>query len=107
MDKLTERDWKKIRSLKDENLNKACERILKKVTEIINREEGTPHKKYLDIRRLLKNEAEQIGRVFNDLKRSNAGLKLASWKVNGLLSDDELKEFSEGTNRFIEIYTEQ
>jgi hypothetical protein len=40
--------------------------------------------------------------MFDDLRRSNAILKLASWRSKGLLSDEELNRFSEETRLSIE-----
>jgi hypothetical protein len=51
-------------------------------------------------------EDERIALMFDDLKRSNAVLKLGAWRRYEVLSDDELKQFSEETQRNAELLSE-
>ncbi|HMA86605.1 MAG TPA: hypothetical protein VKN73_12945 [Desulfosalsimonadaceae bacterium] len=39
--------------------------------------------------------------MFDDLKRSTAVFKLAMWRQNGLLSDADVNELSESTQKSI------
>lgn len=95
--KIPEKDWKKLRSLKDATLNLACERIFLKVNELSKERGATSHKYYLKLWKLIHSEDEKIALMFNDLKRSTAIFKLAAWKINGLLSIDDFNEFSNET----------
>ena len=92
-----ERDWKKLRSTKDEKLNIACAKIFKKVEKLLKNDRKTRHERYLALWKIMRREDREIGRMFDDLKRSNATSKLIAWRQNGLLSDEELAQFSEQT----------
>ncbi len=102
MYKIPERDWKKLRSMKDEKLQIACERIFEKITPVIEVRGGESHKAYLDLWKILNKEDKKLGVMFDDIKRSSAILKIAAWKQNGLLSEEEFCQFSEETQNKIE-----
>ena len=101
MDAIAEKDWKLLRSMKDAKLNLACEQILGSVgSEIINKGNEN-HKAYLEVWKKVQAGDDDIAEMFNDLRRSNAVLKLAAWKRHGLLTQSELNEFSEETQSAI------
>ena len=97
MNSIPERDWKMLRGMKDEMLNTACERIFRKVQAIIDGRSGRTHEAYQELWKLLDAEDKKIAIMFDDLKRSNSVRKLAAWRQNGLLTDEELVRFSDET----------
>ena len=97
MSNIREKDWKIIRSMKDRVLNLACDRTLAKVSRIIENEADPAHARYLELWKILTSEDEDIAIMFNGLKRSNAITKLAKWKFHGLITDDDMKSFSQET----------
>ncbi|MCI0473774.1 MAG: hypothetical protein L0Y76_09345 [Ignavibacteria bacterium] len=101
MNDIPERDWKIIRSMKDQKLTIACNRILEKVTTIIK--DGTKGSvaRYRELWKILRNEDDTIGTMFDDLKRSNAIMKLASWQYHELVSDEEMKTFTAETQKMV------
>ena len=99
---IPERDWKKLRSLKDSALNIACERVFQKVEKLIDSREADSHKYYLKLWKVMREQDKLISLMFDDLKRSTAIIKLSAWKRNGILSDENFKEFSEETQKRIE-----
>ena len=99
---ISEKDWKKLRSLKDSALNIACERIFEKIKKLINSRGTETHKYYLKLWKMLKEEDKEISLMFDDLKRSTAIFKLAMWKKNGILSDEDFDELTEKTQQRIE-----
>lgn len=101
MNKIAEKDWKKLRAMKDEKLHMACEKIFMKINSIIEQRGGESHKAYLELWQVVHEEDKKIAIMFNDLRRGNAILKLVAWKRNGLLSDSELKEFTKETRERI------
>ena len=103
MRNIPEKDWKKMRSIKGNVLNIACERILEKVKRIIENKENNNHEAYLKLWEIMRSEDDEIAIMFDDLKRSNARIKLAAWKRNNLISDDDLKEFSEETQEYVNM----
>jgi len=103
MRSVPEADWKKLRTMKDKILQEACKKIFKKITDIIDGREHDRHKAYLDLWKTLKKEDNEISIMFDDLKRSNAIYKLAAWKRNGLVADDDWNKFSEQTRETIDV----
>lgn len=97
MSDICEKDWKIVRSMKEGILNLACERILEKVSQIIENDRITPHARYLKLWQALRSEDENIAIMFNDLRRSSAIQQLASWKLNKLITDDEMNSFTQET----------
>ncbi|WP_027360660.1 hypothetical protein [Desulforegula conservatrix] len=106
MTNIPENDWKIIRSMKDEMLNKACNTIFDKIKSIIDSKGNESHKAYLQVWHTINNEDKEIGAMFDDLKRSNAVLKLARWKINGLIDDEDLKKFGKETRDKIKAFTD-
>jgi len=105
MKPIAEKDWKLLRAMKDEKLNQACGEILRKIESEITGNENENHKSYLKVWDLVNSSDREIAEMFNDLRRSNAVLKLASWMRNGLLTEKEVNEFSEETRSTIEAIT--
>jgi hypothetical protein len=103
MNKITESDWKKLRSLKDDALDLACERIFEKIKKITDGRKGQEHKAYLNLWKLIKSEDHEISIMFDDLKRSNAFYKLAAWRLNNVISAEDFSEFSDETKQAIEL----
>ena len=60
MNSIPEKDWKKLRKLKDEKLNKACGDIRQKIEAEINGSEKDNHKVYLRVWEILRTEDKKI-----------------------------------------------
>ena len=103
MHQIPERDWKHLRTLKESVLAEACERIFEDIEDILQTRQGNEHESYLKLWKLLRHGDEDIATMFDDLRRSNALMKLASWTANNLLSDDDLQGFTEETRQRIRI----
>jgi hypothetical protein len=103
MSSVPERDWKRLRAMNDELLNLACERIFEKVQSLIAQRGEKSHEAYLRLWQLLGAEDDQISAMFDDLTRSRAIYNLAAWRRNGLLTDEELAQFSEQTRETIRL----
>ncbi|MFC1890093.1 hypothetical protein ACFL4G_10090 [Thermodesulfobacteriota bacterium] len=103
-----ESDWKKLRDMKGDVLHFACERIFAKIEDVMRERKGKEHEAYRKLWRLLKEEDREIAIMFDDLKRSNAIRKLAAWKHNGVISDEDFSAFSDETqqsaNALVEIF---
>ena len=61
------------------------------------------HQCYLKVYALIRNRNQTMARTFNDPKRSMAIIQLANIIGEGLLTDDELKEFSAETRESVEV----
>jgi len=105
MKAIAEKDWKLLRALKEEKLNKSCGDILGRIDTEIKKKGNENHKAYLKVWEIVDSGDNEIAEMFNDLRRSNAVLKLVAWKRNGLLTEKELNEFTEETRSSIEAIT--
>ena len=101
-----EKDWKKVRTLKDAALNVACERIFQKVERLMESRGAESYKYYLKLFDLIREQDKEISLMFDDLNRGTAIFKLSVWKRNGILSDENFREFSEETQARIESFCE-
>ena len=106
MRSIPEKDWKKLRAMKEDVLNITCERIFEKLEEIMEKREGKEHEAYLQLWKLLKQEDRKISIMFDDLKRSNAIHKLAAWKHNRVISEVRFAEFSDETQQTVKVLNE-
>jgi hypothetical protein len=97
MSEILEKDWKKIRAIKDEKLNAVCADILGEINQEIKNKEENNHKAYLNIWDIVNTRDKDIVDMFNDLRRSNAVYKLALWYKKGYVTEKELNEFSKET----------
>ena len=50
-------------------------------------------------------EDKEIAIMFDDLKRSNAMSKLASWRRNDLLTEEMFEQFSDETKKTITVWS--
>jgi len=103
---IAEKDWRRLRAKRDDKLNRACENILSRVKAAFPEQPSGNHAAYLAIWDLIHEGDAGIGEMFDDLKRSTAVFKLAAWHRHGLLSEDELKEFSDETQAIIRSINE-
>lgn len=99
---IPEKDWKKLRALKETAINIACERIFHKINVLIESRGSESHQYYLKLWKLMRTEDKEIGLMFDDLKRSTAIFKLATWKRNGILSGDDFEDLTEETQKRID-----
>jgi len=95
MREIKESDWKILRQVHKEALERFCEQILSEVERINSDSAKSFHKRYLDIWKVLQRRDKELGETFNDLRRSTAFTQLASMKARGLLTEDEFSRFSE------------
>lgn len=99
MKQIAEKDWKKLRDMKDEMLGIACELIFLKVEKISENRHGREHEAYIDLFKLIKKEDKKIALMFDEVKRSNAIRILAAWKYHKVISQEKFAEFSDETRQ--------
>lgn len=107
MNSVPESDWKKFRAMKDELLDTACARVLKKIKALIEDGHEENHTTYLKLWKTIKQEDLKIADMFDNPKRSNAILKITALVTHGLIDENTLEAFSKETRKrvrdFIEI----
>lgn len=97
MSSVPEKDWKRLISLKEKLLNYACENLFRRIEQISSSRKNREHGAYLELWHEIRKEDDAIAEMFNDLKRSNAVFKIAALRHYGVLSDEQLAQFSQET----------
>ena len=97
MSSVSEKDWKRLVSLKENLLNYACENLFRRIEQISSSRKNREHEAYLELWNEIRKEDDAIAEMFNDLKRSNAVFKIAALRHYGVLSDEQLAQFSQET----------
>lgn len=72
MRQIKESDWKLLRQLHSEALERFCKQILLEIERINSDSAKSFHRKYLDIYEVLLRREKEIAQTFNDLRRSTA-----------------------------------
>lgn len=96
-----EPDWKRFRKLREIALERLCERILERISEISGESDRSFHARYLDVYEYISHQDEALARAFNDPRRSKADEQLARMYAADLVTDAELEEFSNETKALI------
>jgi hypothetical protein len=91
---INESDWKVVRRLHGVALERYCQRVLEEV-KVATACNDSYHDCYLKLYQLIRDRDKTMARVFDDLRRSNAVLLLLAIVNEGLLTDDELNQFSQ------------
>jgi len=96
-----EADWKKFTKLKKVALERFCQSILNESQALCAKETLTAHERYLQLYRIIQTRDEELGRAFDGHSRSRADLQLREMYIKGLVTDDELSQFSSETQGLV------
>ena len=94
---IPERDWKVFREVREDALERLCERALRDAKALVEDSSRTHHERFLELFALVVEQNERVARGFDDPKRSAMLAQLAFLCGLGLLEGEELARFSEGT----------
>lgn len=97
MIQIKESDWKVFRRLYTVALERFCQQVIEEVRSTTGSCSSDYHDCYLKLFALLRNRDKELGRTFNDLRRSTALYVLADIRRQGLLTEGELMQLSEET----------
>ena len=103
---IKESDWKILRQLESQALERLCKEILLEIAQINADTPKTFHERYLSIYKILHRRDKEIADIFNGFSRSTALIKLAAMKRRGLLTEDEFSRFSQETREAIALFLE-
>lgn len=92
-----ESDWKRLRTIRVEALERYCRQVLDECHEILHGTEGSAHDRYLRLFELMRERDAQLAGAFDDNRRSTAIINLIAMRRLGLISDQELEGFSSET----------
>lgn len=101
MRQIPERDWKAWRRLSADALERFCERVLDEIGAF-RKPSGSAHSRYLELFRYLHDRDDEMAEVFNDQRRSNAYLQIATAVRMRIVSPEELTVFSTETKELVE-----
>ncbi len=98
---IKESDWKYLRSIKDQVLNRHCDGILEVIDLILQNRKSEEHKSYIQIYNLINRKDNEIAITYNDLKRSNAIEKICHMRRHFAMTDEEFSKFSDETKDIV------
>jgi len=102
--KFPEADWRKLRALHGEVLARFCTRALSDLRVLLEASDtrGGAPETFLEVYEHIKTVDTKRSRLFDDMRRSMAFFMLAAWVKAGLLTEEELGSFSEGTRDLLQ-----
>jgi hypothetical protein len=100
---IKESDWKLFRRLHKIALERFCERVLKEVQAAAAEHAQGYHDSYLKVFSLIRDHDKTTAVAFNDPRRSNAFILLATIRREGLLTAAELDQFSPEARQAMDV----
>jgi hypothetical protein len=98
---IPESDWKLFRQLHTAALERYCERILREIKRMSEDAVHTPHERYLKVYELVEQKNAELGRAFDDVRRSTALTQLTIIYSYGVITEEELMRFTPETRAAI------
>ena len=92
---MKESDWKIFKAIKEEAIEKFCEKSLAAFKEIIDDESKHVHERYLLNYKLVVNRDKQMALLFDDHSRSKALLQLLAIRREGLANEELISKLSD------------
>jgi hypothetical protein len=102
---IKESDWKSFRRLHSVALERYCQRVIEEV-RVAAECTSDYHDCYLRLYRLIRQRDKRLASAFDNPRRSTAFLLLANMFAEGLLTQEELKQFSLEVQERIEVINE-
>lgn len=99
---IPESDWRRFKEVRAKLLERYCDRVLEEVSAASRTAEGSAHDRYLNVYTIVKQRDKQLANAFDDFRRSTAVMQLGIMRRMGLLTDEELRLFSEQTQAQVE-----
>ena len=106
MKNIPERDCKVLRSLQKGLLENYCDNSLAKLKAIHENSRESSHNRFIALYNTIEKENEELGYLFDDLRRSRALLTLIQWRRADLLTDEMLEKLTAETQATIEAMQE-
>ena len=101
--KISETDWKRWVHLSGDALARYQENTLLQAAKLV-KGPGTPDERYRKLSKLLAQSDDTIAAVFDAQKRTRAVVQIAAALDEGIVSEDELRAFSEETRESVAAY---
>jgi hypothetical protein len=102
MRSVVERDWKFLRSIQNDLLNRFCERANKESLRILSDSSIDSFKRYRRLYSHMKDYDRRVALCFDDWRRSTMFDRLMCIMSENLLTDEELRKLSQETRDSLE-----
>jgi hypothetical protein len=99
---IKESDWKLLRRLHQVALERFCRHVIEEISAATSDRAGDYHECFLKVFALVNERNRELARTFDDLRRSNAVILLASLMEERLLSEEEFSRFGPETRDAVE-----
>ncbi len=99
---IPESDWRRFKEIHPRLLELYCSRILHELTVASERPGSSAHERYVKVYKLIEDRDKQLARAFNDFRRSTAIMQMGIMLRMKLLTDEDLRLFSEQTQTQVE-----
>jgi len=98
---ISEKDWKYLRSIKDDLLDALCLKINEKAVKIVRAENMSDYDKYLALFKHVNDSDKLVADCFDDWRRSNLWFKLPLLQRHKILNDEHLANLSAESRELI------
>jgi hypothetical protein len=106
LDRINESDWKIFKPVREQALERFCERVLAEAERIRADVGKSQHERYIATYQLLKERDKELELAFDYLRRSTALVQLANFRSLGLITDDEYMRFSAPTREVVDRFVD-
>jgi hypothetical protein len=94
MHDIKESDWKTFKPLREEALDRFYGRALDEVARIGSDQTKSKRERYITIYQLMRERDKEIVQIFDHLRRSTAIIQICLFRLHGLITDEEVRQFS-------------
>jgi hypothetical protein len=94
MSNIKESDWKVLKSVQPQALERFCQKVLADIESINTNPGKNFHQKYLAVYDLIEKRDREMSIIFNDLRRSTAIEHLIGVRERNLFTPAEFSQFS-------------
>jgi len=101
---ISEPDWKIFKPVRQQALERFCERVLAEIECIRADASKSQHERYIATYQIIKERDKELEQAFDYLRRSTALVQLAAFRSLGLVTDDEYMRFSAPTREIVETF---
>ena len=103
MREIKESDWKILRQLHPQALERFCRQILLEVEKTSGDTTKSFHQRYLNLYEIVRRRDKEMAQTFNGLRRSTSLIQLTAMKSRGLITEEEFSRFSQETQDVVAL----
>jgi hypothetical protein len=94
MQDIRESDWKVLRGLADVAMERFFTETLREADEKLRDTTGDSRERFWRVHSMMMERRKEAAELFDELSRSKARIRLMMMRSRGLITDDEMKDFS-------------